>query len=842
MDIKILRPLVEAAHGYSKFAHDNSGKVIYLPQKGAITDDVLARHLDNSQPIALHTIKDGKSHVGVFDFDDKAGDHEESSKLIRVGFVCAALDQRKVPHFVVRSGSGNGYHIWLVFENAPRVDALRDRMKSILDDANKLIKNSPFSSESFVPVSGVNEGKGMFYRTDKVFHRDVHRDKTIHYTEHHVELLPAHGHGVIAPPGARQSMPLKPAGLNQHGYVELVPADEFEVHKVRKMKPGPKSSSDKPVDVNAALDAFIKAKPGGSWKAWSIAGFNILGAFGPEEGWPLWLYYSQQVDGFESEADCQKKWRQLQKVTNKSGKEPFWAYARQGGYSGGLPEDVQLTKGDVSKEILKDIASQIELFLDRDGKAYAATDIRRFMAVDSQRFGDWLIRQAYDAGATVTSEQINAARNTARALAYDETRDVAIRVAEHDGAIYVDLCDEDDRVLVIQPGNVEIIEGDLEIPVTFRRASSAQPLRMADGTLQDIRACLNIDDEQFVVFMACVVKMFFPNTPSPIVNITGPYGSGKTSATRVMRSLVDPSSAMTSAKPKDGDDLIIRAWSNYVLALENISSLSKISDTLCGITTGMGFETRQLYTNADVVTLFVKRPVIINGIDPSKYAADLISRMVEIELSVPEERMLESQFERLLEEKAASMFTIVVHLVSKVMLMLEQVSLEECQEVRLAEFARIGEATSRVLGQEPGWFVAYMIEMQDEAQDEAASDNAVVQALQLAFSDIGGRQWRGRTQALLLELQRAVEDTKHFPHHRMPQTAAHLSKDLNMCKTVMHAKGWVLDKVGRDWFVEAPNRNDVDQSTWDAEAESLKKQREEVARIKEARGAKRRSG
>ena len=460
-------------------------------------------------------------------------------------------------------------------------------------------------------------------------------------------------------------------------------------------------------------------------------------------------------------------------------------------------------KTDQAKAILEDVVSSLKLFRDGDGTAYARTGPRRVYRIDSIEFADWLRRAAYASGATPSAEQINLVVATARAHASD-VENVHLRVAKIGQEIFVDLCDADDRILMLSASGARIIEGDEPCPIVFRR-SKQHPLPYADGTLADIRAMVNMDEDQFVIFMACAVKMFFPDTPSPIVNLIGEYGSAKTSTTRVMRTLIDPVTAIVAKPPANDQDLLIRAWHNYVLTLENASDLTKISDTLCGICTGMGFEVRQLFTNGDLFSIWVRRPVIVNGIDPSKYAADLISRMVEIELNKPEKRMLESEFEAALVESAPRMFGAVTGLVVEVLKVLPGIDPHEFAEnVRLAEFGAIGEAVARVMGREPGWFVDTMVESQDLAQEEAADDSTTMQALQAMQEPVArlGKFWGG-PQELLTQMHMAAE-TCRIEVGRLPQTAATLGRELNQLKPALRKRGWIIEKKSRNWLLVPP--------------------------------------
>ncbi len=790
-----------AGPGYSEL-HRKDGKKAYYPKDGEITEDVIRAHLDGRQPIGINmNVGDEKSHFAVFDLDDHGGSHDASVMRKRVGYIAAALHEMAVPYFVVRSGGGRGYHVWVGFENPARMDSIRARMNGVLETANRILGHSPWAHERFVPDDG--QGKGMFHATDRVWKKHPKRD--LYAVEHHVELLPKGGkRPVVALPLAMESIVLTPTEIDESGAMQFKEGGELILRLARAQKPGPKSGQrTKAVDEAAALQAFMKARPGGGYKAWSDAGFNIFGAFG-EGGRDHWLTYSKETDGFDSERNVLEKWADITKA-GKCGKEPFWAYARAGGYTGGLPDDVQLDrKGDQTKIILDDVVGSLKLFRDPDGTAYARVGPRRVLRIDSIEFGDWLRRAAYASGVTPSQEQIGLVVSIARAHAYETVEDVHLRVAKVGPHIYVDLCDAEDRVLVISAEGIDLIDGDRECPVVFRR-SRQLPLRHADGTLEDIRSMVNMDDDQFAIFMACAVKMFFPDTPSPIVNLIGEYGSAKTSTTRVMRSMIDPVTAMVAPGGEKPDDVLIRAWHNYVLTLENMSDLTKLSDTLCGITTGMGFEVRQLFTNGDLFSIWVRRPVIVNGIDPSKYAADLISRMVEIELVKPERRMLESEFEQRLADTAPRMFGAVVGLVVKVLKVLPQIDPHQfADNVRLAEFGAIGEATARVLGKEPGWFIEVMVEAQAIAQDEAADDSVTMQALEAMQEPVARHGKFLGTPQELLEVMRQSAEARSMNLARLPLTAATLSRELNQLKPALRKRGWQIDKKHRKWLLIPP--------------------------------------
>src|SRR5436305_515316 len=81
---------------------------------------------------------------------------------------------------------------------------------------------------------------------------------------------------------------------------------------------------------------------------------------------------------------------------------------------------------------------------------------------------------------------------------------------------------------------------------------------------------------------------------------------------RLLRSLVDPSVTPLRSEPREVRDLMIAATSGWVVALDNLSRLPQwLSDSLCRLSTGGGFATRELYTDSDEVLFDAQRPALL---------------------------------------------------------------------------------------------------------------------------------------------------------------------------------------------------------------------------------------
>ncbi|WP_424833070.1 TOTE conflict system archaeo-eukaryotic primase domain-containing protein [Ruegeria sp.] len=788
---EILNLIVEKAGPGVSYGYWEGDKFKYNTSKGVedkFTAELLDAHLKTQPPLGFNTtLKERRSHFMVFDLDAKPGKQIADEGI---GFttwrICKALSDGGYPHFIVRSGGGRGVHVWVVFEKSMGQGHIVRTGTDILEAASS-------SNEKFL------KGAGGLYHETKPSGANIHE----------VDIYPQ-GEAKrynLALPFARKSTLLDWSDGNRdsNGTPLLIEVDAADVKLAQPRKRGPKSSDANrgEVDTDRALQCYMQAQPGESFKDWSRAAFHICGAF-QDDGEELFLKYSRATPGYDSDEDVAREWGRIAPKCEPN-PYPFWVLAKSGGYTGGLPEGVTFSKADAPRILLEDIIDALELFQDQDGIAFARVSNRRVMRIDGIEFADLLRRTVHEAGVPASSEVIKHMQDHARAYSYAEREDVHLRVKEHPDGIFIDMCDDNDNVVQITPKGFSLITGDC--PVAFRRSGQSALELDPKGTVDDIRALVNLDDDQFVIFMACAVSMFFTESPSPIVNLTGEYGAAKTSATWVMRSLLDPVTAMTTPYSGKPDDLILRAWHNAVVTLENMSDLTKISDHLCGICTGMGFETRQLYSNADMFTIFVKRPIIVNGIEPARYASDLISRMIDIELRKAEKTMSEKAFSEKLAASRPRMFGAMCNLVSDVLRILETLDVEQYaqREIRVASFAAIGEATARSMGKPDDWFVKVMEQRQEDAQLEAAMDDVTYCALGVWATDKPkGTEIRTSPLQLLKQLGDACRDNG-LDAYRLPKTASTLSRALKGVAPMLRKRGWSMERVNRDWLIVTPD-------------------------------------
>ena len=217
-----------------------------------------------------------------------------------------------------------------------------------------------------------------------------------------------------------------------------------------------------------------------------------------------------------------------------------------------------------------------------------------------------------------------------------EPEPLAQRVADAAGAWWIDLGDNTGDALRIA-GNGWSIAAP---PVKFRRSvlTAALPRPVAGGQMADLWELLNVAEADRPLVLAWLVAALIEPVPHPILSLAGEQGTGKTTAARILVSLIDPSPVPLRKAPRDADSWITAASGSWVVALDNLSSVPDwLSDTLCRAVTGDGDVRRQLYTDAGLALFAFRRCILLNGIDLGAVRGDLADRLLVIDLDVIDE-------------------------------------------------------------------------------------------------------------------------------------------------------------------------------------------------------------
>jgi hypothetical protein len=406
--------------------------------------------------------------------------------------------------------------------------------------------------------------------------------------------------------------------------------------------------------------------------------------------------------------------------------------------------------------ILIDYAkSNYELFCDPQNQAYATVVVdkhKETYAVDSAAFQgllqSWYYRKTKRG---LNKTVLDSVLSTISAIArYDgEKKDVHLRVAQIEDIIYIDICNDAWECIQVTPEGWDIL---YEPPVVFLRSDTMLPLPspIKDGNIELLLKHINIDKDQLPLvigwLLMCLQK---GNGTYPPLVLNGSAGSGKSTASRMLRKLVDPNKADLLTLSKI-DDLRVIATGNHLFAFDNLSSISPaISDALCKIASGDNQTFRELYTTNSAYTVSSKSPILLNGIPELVRRDDLASRSLKLRLNQITSRKTESEAWKLFDIDAPSIFGAMLDGIVCALKHHESVDVEDIS--RMADFCKWSTAAGLAYGWSSNRFMAAYRKNTESSYMDALDSSTFGSAVYRMFES--EKSFEGRPLDLLQHLE-----------------------------------------------------------------------------------------
>jgi hypothetical protein len=444
--------------------------------------------------------------------------------------------------------------------------------------------------------------------------------------------------------------------------------------------------------------------------------------------------------------------------------------------------------------------AQFDLFTDEYGKAYATVPTpegRRTLRVASDAMRKRLLCLLIERGYRPSQGRIRDLIAALEALASREMRELHNRSAwDRDrSGLYIDLADPAGRAVRVDATGWKVIDRS---PVGFRRFVHQRPLPDPDPA-GDLRELLDFliplgSDRDRLLLLAWTVAALAP-MPRPILMLIGEQGSGKTTLSRFIRGLVDPSQCDVLGRDRRGD--LHLTFSRYAVPVfDNIDALTpEESDLFCQAATGRAIDRRGLFTDGDEYLLRYQPAIIINGLWPPSSRADLLDRslIVELERLTPARRRTLDRLESEYEAVRPRLFGGLLNALRRTLELLAAISEEDL--IRMADFHRFGRAAASALGFTVEEFDAAIKEAESR-QNREASDNSLAAAMR-TFA-LRQRHWEGEAPALL---ERLIETAKAHQIRRSPkswpETAIGLGRKIDQLAAALARHGVVITRARR---------------------------------------------
>lgn len=451
------------------------------------------------------------------------------------------------------------------------------------------------------------------------------------------------------------------------------------------------------------------------------------------------------------------------------------------------------------RDSLIGLTDDFELWCDADGVAYATFPVKdrvESWPVRSKRFksllaGSFFLRTGQTIGGQALEDGLRVLEANAMigGLEFEPLR----RVGQHEDDVYIDLCDANWRAIKVAADGWTIVGNP---PVKLLRSAAMRPLPEpeAGSEINLLRRYANMGDDDFVLVAAWLVAALWPTGPYPIMVIAGEQGAGKSFFTRLIRALIDPSSAPIRTPSRDERDLVVQAYNSRVIALDNLSSVPAfLADGLCRLATGGGFSTRQLHTDLDEIVIDAARPIMLNGIPLLTERADLAERTMTINLrTIPQtERKPEALMLREFEADRPKILGVLLDGVASAIRRLPGTHLHTLP--RMADFARLAVAAMPGLGFEPEDFLRAYDANRRDAVEATFEANIVAVAVMAYVNQAHPTGWSGTATELLAALNERVPESVRRSR-AWPFKPQSLGNEIKRVAPLLRQKGLAVEK------------------------------------------------
>ena len=418
-----------------------------------------------------------------------------------------------------------------------------------------------------------------------------------------------------------------------------------------------------------------------------------------------------------------------------------------------------------------------EMFHSPEGDLYATIILDKRVetfSLTDRPFRDWLAHSYYlTQGRSANGGAIADAVGVLCGLARVSKKTISAytRIASLTNVVYLDMARDDRKVLRIDTTGWKMTDPPED--VRFVRRSGLLPLPdpvRGDSLESLLPRVINVapGSSDLMLLIGWLVGALRGLKPFPVLVLIGEPGSGKSCACRFSRRCIDPSQANMSLTPKEPRDLLITTRNSYILGFDNLSKVPDwFSDVLCSISTGAGFRTRTLTTDASETIFSAARPVLMNSVADIVRRGDLMDRALTVTLEKidPSHVRTELEIDTEFVEIQPAILAGLADAVSQALR--EPVKLKRLP--RMADFATVVESAAPALRWKPGEFLEVYAERRSEAAESVLDGDLVAGALKLMHDDDQGRPWLGTSDQLLNRLvgytkkHRRAEDMPRSP-------------------------------------------------------------------------------
>jgi len=367
----------------------------------------------------------------------------------------------------------------------------------------------------------------------------------------------------------------------------------------------------------------------------------------------------------------------------------------------------------------------------------------------------------------------------------------SLRIARHHGGIAIDTMNGRNEVVLLSDGNVKRDACCPEVVFLRTDAMLPYPEISAEPDLKLVRKYLNTGDQEcFILEIKLCHILATPieaHASFPIIHVQGSEGTAKTTAAKLLKTLVDPNSVDAVAMPKNQEDLYHAMAGNLLTIIDNARTISdSMSDLICAAAYGINAKKRQLYSDLNSVIMPIQGSICITSIDQVFTQPDAMSRLVPITTKPinKQDRKSEAQLLSQFEQDKSKIFTGLLDLTAKIIDKLPEAVPTNAE--RMAGFSHFLAAAELADGVPDGIFQGAYSSLIESTMRDSADENELISAISkllIKYDDCIDLSPADLLRELTLTTPRELRS------QAWPRDPASMSRKLNTLKSLMLIQG-----------------------------------------------------
>ncbi len=367
------------------------------------------------------------------------------------------------------------------------------------------------------------------------------------------------------------------------------------------------------------------------------------------------------------------------------------------------------------------------------------------------------------------------------------------RLAHEDGKIFIDLVDTKWQAIEVRPDGWGVTRPDR--PLFWRnRHQLSLPEPVGGGSVERLFDFIPVrDGKEQLLIIAWLLAALNPTIIKPMLMQRGQPGSAKTTRTRFLRSLIDPSctSVLGELERKDLSQVLFH---HAVPCFDNLGRFTREeADFFCRAVTGVGVERRKLYTDMDQIVLFFRRPIILNALEVPTSRPDFLDRCLVLNAErIPGFRS-EEQLSREFENQKPLLLGALLDLLVRALTLLP--TTKPSDEFRMVDFVRHGRAVARAMGREALDFDLAYRDAQREHVDDAMENDPLARAV---ITHLEAENLEGSAEQILKALTAYAKRNKIAVNTKeWPKSGRWFSTRINELAPTLATKGIYIARMPR---------------------------------------------